>query len=296
VHPYPGSLTTPGYQCVEFSERYLYYRYGVTMGISTNGDQIVGHYVSKYPSKFKAIANGSVGEPPVAGDVLSFSNSANFSSNSGGHTAVVQSSSVDVSGNGTLTIVDENAVASGVESLSVSSWNVHYSGYAYIKWLHARDNTPPRAGNLAVDGGFEGGSGWSAGPATNFVDYHNGQVPGESAHSGTHYAATNTTSTSGGIYQDINGLSIKAGDTICGTAFLRTQAPNTGAAGSFVLWLLGGTQNEHAVTYFNSLRNGTKWSQQQTCVNATISHTSLRIQFYPTPNSPTLEIDDIDVH
>src|SRR6266851_3814058 len=37
VYPYPGALRTPGYQCVEFSERYLFYRYGVTMGISTNG-------------------------------------------------------------------------------------------------------------------------------------------------------------------------------------------------------------------------------------------------------------------
>ena len=33
VAPYPGALKTPGYQCVEFSERYLFYRYGVTMDI-----------------------------------------------------------------------------------------------------------------------------------------------------------------------------------------------------------------------------------------------------------------------
>ena len=31
VYPYPDALWTAGYQCVEFSERYLYDRYGVTI-------------------------------------------------------------------------------------------------------------------------------------------------------------------------------------------------------------------------------------------------------------------------
>ena len=52
VHPYPNSLTTSGYQCVEFSRRYLYYKYGVTYNSSTNGDQIVDHYGQAYPGLF----------------------------------------------------------------------------------------------------------------------------------------------------------------------------------------------------------------------------------------------------
>src|SRR5690349_17858154 len=111
VHPYPGSLATPGYQCVEFSERYLYYKYGATMGISTNGDQVVAHYAAKYPSLFSVVANGTASEAPVQGDVLSFSTVSTFNSASGGHTAVVQASSVNSAGNGSITVVEENAVS-----------------------------------------------------------------------------------------------------------------------------------------------------------------------------------------
>ena len=138
VHPYPGSLATPGYQCVEFSERYLYYKYGATMGISTNGDQVVAHYRAKYPSLFSVVANGTANEAPVQGDVLSFSTVSTFNSGSGGHTGVVEASSVNSSGNGSITIVEENAVSSGVQVLSVSNWTVNYSGFPYIEWLHSQ--------------------------------------------------------------------------------------------------------------------------------------------------------------
>jgi hypothetical protein len=56
----------------------------------------------------------------------------------GGHTGVVQASSVSSSGNGSVTIVEENAVSSGVQVLSVSNWTVSYSGFPYIEWLHSR--------------------------------------------------------------------------------------------------------------------------------------------------------------
>ena len=118
VYPYPGALWTPGYQCVEFSERYLYYRYGATIGISTNGDQVAAHYAAAYPSRFMVIRNGTVNRAPVDGDVLSMSTVAGFDSPAGGHTAVVQSSSVNAAGTGTVTIVEQNAVPSGVEVLA----------------------------------------------------------------------------------------------------------------------------------------------------------------------------------
>ena len=137
MHPYPGSLATPGYQCVEFAERYLYYQYGVTMGIGTNGDQVVAHYGAQYPSLFSVIANGAVNQAPAQGDVLSFSTTPSFNSGTGGHTAVVESSGVNAAGNGSITIVEENAVSSGVQVLTVNSWVVTYPGLPYIEWLHA---------------------------------------------------------------------------------------------------------------------------------------------------------------
>ena len=58
-----------------------------------------------------------------------------FDSSAGGHTVVVQSSSVDAEGNGTVTIVEENAVPSGIQVLPVSDWSVTYDGFPYLEWL-----------------------------------------------------------------------------------------------------------------------------------------------------------------
>jgi len=137
IAPYPGALKTPGYQCVEFSQRYLYYRYGVTMGIPTDGDQVAAHYAAAYPKLFTIVANGTKGRAPVAGDVLSMAKVPGFDGSDGGHTAVVQSSSVDADGNGTVTIVEENAVPSGVQVLTVNDWSVRYDGFPYLEWLTA---------------------------------------------------------------------------------------------------------------------------------------------------------------
>ena len=147
--------------------------------------------------------------------------------------------------------------------------------------------------NVAVNGGFESGSGsWGAMAGTNYVAYPSGQIPGESARSGQYYAAMNTSQSGGGIYQDVP-VSTVAGNLSCASAWVQTQG-TTGASGTFTLFLMGGSSTESAGVNF--LADSTGWQQVQTCVSATTSHTQLRIQFYPTPNTPTLEIDDIDVH
>jgi hypothetical protein len=135
VYPYPDALWTAGYQCVEFSERYLYDRFGVTMSVVTNGDQVVAHYAADYAGLFMAVRNGTPHRAPAAGDVLSLSTAPGFDSASGGHTAVVQSSSVNAAGNGTATVVEENAAASGVTVLRVAGWTVRYPGFPYVEWL-----------------------------------------------------------------------------------------------------------------------------------------------------------------
>jgi hypothetical protein len=146
VYPYPGALWTAGYQCVEFSERYLYDRYGLTMNVVTNGDQVAANYASDFPGLFMIITNGTPRRPPAAGDVLSLSAAPGFDSAAGGHTAVVQSSAVDATGNGTVTVVEENAVVAGIARLTVAGWTVRYPGYPYIEWLTAtRPPGPPPA-------------------------------------------------------------------------------------------------------------------------------------------------------
>ena len=154
------------------------------------------------------------------------------------------------------------------------------------------------SGELAQNGSFEAGvSPWVPGNNTGFGIYANGQIsPSDAAYAGTHYAAMNTSSPGGGLYEDIGGLSISPGDTFCGSAQVRDQLQETGARGSFVVWLIGGSSNEAGSDVFSNLGNGPNWSQVSTCVTATSSHTQVRIQFYPTPGTPTLDVDAVDVH
>ena len=148
--------------------------------------------------------------------------------------------------------------------------------------------------SLAVDGGFEAGGGWAKYPGTNtnFSDY--GPSSGALARSGSHFGATNTNSPGGGIYQDV-AMKTSPGQVVCGSAWVRTEGAATGASGSFVLWLTGGTSDQGKAAY-SGLGNGSDWTELHTCVEATRSHTGLRIQFYPSSGSPTVEIDDVDVH
>ncbi len=150
--------------------------------------------------------------------------------------------------------------------------------------------------SLAVNGGFENGGGpWTIFPGTksNYVVYAN--APGAPpAYAGTHFGATNTASGGGGIIQDIP-LTTSAGQTVCGSAELRTEYPGTGAAGTFALWLTGGAAHESGSTAYAGLGNGADWAPVQACVEATGSHTNLRVQFYPKPGAPTTEMDDVNV-
>ena len=96
---------------------------------------MAAHYAAKYPALFMLVKSGTPNRAPVGGDVLSMARVPGFDGADGGHTAVVQSSSVNSAGNGTVTIVEENAVPSGVQVLSVTNWNVTYDGFPYVEWL-----------------------------------------------------------------------------------------------------------------------------------------------------------------
>jgi hypothetical protein len=150
--------------------------------------------------------------------------------------------------------------------------------------------------SLAANGGFEtGGTSWAPYPGTksNFVVYAN--APGAPpAYSGTHFAAANTASSGGGIYEDM-ALNSTAGQTVCGSARVRTEYPSTGAAGGFALWLIGSSGHDGSSARYAGLGDGSDWSLVQTCTEATASRTTLRVQFYPTVGSPTVEIDDVNV-
>jgi hypothetical protein len=146
--PY-GSLgtyynATPGFQCVELAERFLAVAAGLAP-VKANGAQVALAYHAAYPATGLVLngSNAAVGNPPVAGSVISFSSSPDFYADDG-HVAVVVNSSVDAAGNGTVTIAQENVASSDyVRNLSLQSWHLvdptegpgtEYS-YPYAEWL-----------------------------------------------------------------------------------------------------------------------------------------------------------------
>jgi hypothetical protein len=220
VYPYPGALRTPGYQCVEFSERYLYYRYGVTMGISTNGDQVAAHYATEYPARFMIVRNGTPGRAPVAGDVLSMSTAPGFHSAEGGHTAVVQASSVDANGDGNVTIVEQNAMANGVQVLTVTDWTVRYDGFPYLEWLTAAGLlvTTPTLPAAQVSGSYSAALTAAGGPGPYRWAVTSGSLPDGLALSG-----------SGVLSGTVSAASASGGDAVRNWLFTVTVTDAKGA-------------------------------------------------------------------
>jgi len=140
VRPYAGSnIYYRGYQCIELIARYLQARFGATAGVA-NGAQAVDRYAAAYPTLFLKVANGTAKKAPRKGDVLSLSAKSSFSDV--GHTGIVTSSSVNSSGNGTITALEQNwggtGGTKGYHTYTVKSWRVKFSNLPYVKWLRAR--------------------------------------------------------------------------------------------------------------------------------------------------------------
>ncbi|HYZ02668.1 MAG TPA: CHAP domain-containing protein, partial [Candidatus Binatia bacterium] len=76
------------------------------------------------------IANRTRGVPPLPGDVLSYGPATTY-----GHTSVVKSTNVDGSGNGSMTVVEEDNNAGGSSTLTVTGWSVQ-AVEPVTGWLH----------------------------------------------------------------------------------------------------------------------------------------------------------------
>lgn len=150
-HPSSDRLeSVPGvgqyeFECAELSDRYLVQRYGIS-GAGGNGNQVVDNFYNAYPSTFQRYVNGDP-NPPVAGDVISFS----VGGTGFGHTGVVIASNVDSSGNGTISMVHENwnenpNTPGEWDSIPVTGWRVEeVTGQGgTVAWLHnPADGAPP---------------------------------------------------------------------------------------------------------------------------------------------------------
>lgn|GEM_PF-1421419 len=140
---------TPGFQCVEFAERYLDVAYGFAP-INAEGSTVALNYHEAYP-RTTLIVNGSpgaVGHAPSPGDVVSFALSPGFDDYSDGHVAIVVRSNVDpATGNGTIVVAQENVSSSDyLYTLNVVSWRLHDPTepnnaefqFPYAEWLHVQ--------------------------------------------------------------------------------------------------------------------------------------------------------------
>lgn len=138
---------TAGFQCVELAERFLAVADGLAP-VLANGQQVAANYHAAYPNTELYVngSPGSIGHPPISGDVISFSDAPGFDGYSDGHVAVVSSSSVNPkSGDGTVTIAEEN-VSPGYQlyTLAVEHWRLvdpnsspdALFGFPYAEWLH----------------------------------------------------------------------------------------------------------------------------------------------------------------
>ena len=140
THFFSGAWGEYEWECVELSMRWMYLAWGVHP-YPANGDQVAANYAT-YKSAYNPsgpnlqyVANGTAGTAPVPGDVLSYSIV---------HTSVVTASSVNGSGNGSLTVIQENVGDNnGWGTLSVSNWSVSGS---VTGWLH----NPASSGPLTV--------------------------------------------------------------------------------------------------------------------------------------------------
>jgi hypothetical protein len=139
---------TPGFQCVELADRYLAVADGLAP-VLAEGSQVAANYHAAYPTKTRLVLNGSpgaVGHPPVAGDVISFSEVSDFQDPTDGHVAVVVSSRVDRrTGDGVVDIAQQNVAEDAMRrSLLLEHWqlvdpeeppNAEWQ-FPFAEWLH----------------------------------------------------------------------------------------------------------------------------------------------------------------
>ncbi len=126
VRFYTGAWGEYEWECVELSMRFMYLAYGIAP-YSGNGKDVVANYSG---TVLRKISNGTIGTAPQPGDVLSYGPTTTY-----GHTSVVTATNVDASGNGSITIMEQNSSVTGVKTLTVESWVVKASS-TVSGWLH----------------------------------------------------------------------------------------------------------------------------------------------------------------
>jgi hypothetical protein len=129
----PGLMSQIEWQCPELSKRFLYLAYGIPP-YGANGNQMVTNYEGDL---LERVWNCTAGRAPKPDDVLSYGATTTY-----GHTSVVVASDVDITGNGTIDVIEQNSSSDGSSRLYVDNWCVE-SYTDIIGWLHKPTEEPP---------------------------------------------------------------------------------------------------------------------------------------------------------
>jgi hypothetical protein len=128
--------TRPGWgeyewECVELAMRFMVQVYGVSP-YNANGGDVVRNYQPSAGGGLVTVGNGTAGQAPQPGDVISFDRPGGY-----GHVLVVTGTSVDGAGNGTVRTMSQNDTADGWRDLTVENWVVKgWGSYTPYAWLH----------------------------------------------------------------------------------------------------------------------------------------------------------------
>ena len=176
------------WECVELAMRFMVEVYDVHP-YSADGFDVVSNYAPSDGGGLVVIQNGTPGEAPEPGDVISFSDGGE------GHVVVVASSDVDAYGNGSITVLSQNDTDDGWRILGVSNWWVQgFNIFTPTAWLHdplGRGNptAPPTPMTSTASPGLVGLR-YSQELAAVGAQ---GPIPGRSSRDGSHPGSFSTT-------------------------------------------------------------------------------------------------------
>ena len=126
VRFFPGAWGEYEWQCVELSMRFIYLAYDIEP-YNAHGKDVVPNYSG---DRLEKVNNGTPYKAPQPGDILSYGPNT-----TSGHTSVVIASDVNSQGNGTITVMEQNADPDGTRTHTVSGWYVQDS-QTISGWLH----------------------------------------------------------------------------------------------------------------------------------------------------------------
>jgi len=253
-----------GFQCVELAARYLYYMTGQRPPLVPDASYFA-YYVGAddgydvYPAGMYG-GTSTFQTSLTPGQIISMWSS----SDSVGHVAVV--TAVDVAGgNGTITVMDEDASASGTDTITVTNGAMSYgSAYQDFQWTTnlpgGGSPLPDAPVGVAASGRFKSiAVSWeppSSGPPV--ISYTAVAVPGGSSCSTTSTSCVITGMRDDAAYSVTVTALTSAGTSPPSSAVaaipVDANPDFTGAGNSDLAWLTGKTSKDSALWLFDGAR------------------------------------------